>query len=445
MLKSLVQRAMKLPLMRGHNLRSVSTANTTTANTKLIKCQIGECWLDNESRLLHVLYQEGEKTRKGRYPYIWLQDNCQSLESFNPVVHARKTGLASLDPNLKPIQVKPIEDGAWLELVWENNRVSYFTGQFLHERLFPDDKRESGERTFVNYMDDLGTVKLWGSDMVDNLQLFDFKELINDDQTLARWIECLYKDGVAIVTNAKGGEIETVPLRTLCKRVAYTRQVNFGDIFEVFTKSDPQNVAYTNSRLNFHTDMPAYKNAPEIQLLHCRRQAFSGGCNELVDGFKVAEHIRYNFPEIFETLINTQFDFREYGHDDHVGWFDLHSQHNMIQLDPMTKEIVRVVFSHHQRSSQLQVDLDLVEKVYSALIRWNSLIYDERFMFKYCLKENEILCFNNLRVLHGREEFTVNPEGGARWLQGCYLEWDEVRSRYRCLRNVYGREWDDAV
>ena len=84
--------------------------------------------------------------------------------------------------------------------------------------------------------------------------------------------------------------------------------------------------------------------------------------------------------------------------------------------------------------------------MYGALLKWNSFISDERFVYIYRLNENENLCFRNLRVLHGREEFEVNPEeNGERWLQGCYLEWDEVRSRYRCLRNVYGREWDDAV
>jgi len=330
-----------------------------------------------------------------------------------------------------------------LEIVWENSRVSYFPVKFLQERLFPNDKRELGQRTFSNYMDDLGTVKPWGSDMINNIQSFDHDELMNENQTLARWIECLYRDGLAIVRNVR--DDEPVPLRSICKRVAYTRQINFGDIFEVFTRSDPQNMAYTNSRLSLHTDMAAYKNAPDIQLLHCRRQAFSGGRNELVDGFKVAEHLRYNFPDVFETLVDTSFDFREYGYDDHVGWFDLHAQHNIIQLDPISNEISRVVFSQHQRSSQLQVDLEMVEKVYSALLKWNSLLYDERFMFKYRLNEHEILCFNNQRVLHGREEFVVNPEDGDRWLQGCYLEWDEVRSRYRALRNLHGRDWDDAL
>jgi len=92
----------------------------------------------------------------------------------------------------------------------------------------------------------------------------------------------------------------------------------------------------------------------------------------------------------------------------------------------------------------MDVHLKRVEEVYSALMKWDSLLYDERFMIKLRLNDNDIMCFNNLRVLHGREEFVV--EGGhERWLQGCYLEWDEVRSRFRSLRNVSGREWDDVV
>lgn len=354
--------------------------------------------------------------------------------------------MSSLDPNLTPVNVKPIKEEARLELTWKNDHISHYNLQFLDERLFPDDKREAVGRAFVNYMDDLGVMKYWGSEMIDNLQFFDFEELLHSDQTLAHWIEALYSDGLVVVRNANCGESDEVPLKALCKRVAFMRRVNFGDIFQVFSRTNPQNVAYTNVRLNLHTDMPAYKNAPEIQLLHCRRQASAGGRNELVDGFKVASYVREHFPEMFEILVNTPIDFREYGHDDHVGWFDLHAQHNMIQLDPETRDITRVVFSHHQRSSQLQVELDKVEKVYNALIKWNSLLYDDKFLIKYRLSENEILCFNNLRVLHGREEYTVNPnESEDRWLQGCYLEWDEVRSRYRSLRDVYGREWDDVV
>merc|ERR1719433_162734 len=68
-----------------------------------------------------------------------------------------------------------------------------------------------------------------------------------------------------------------IPLRELCKRVSFPRQINYGDIFNVYSKQDPQNVAYSNGRLNFHTDMAGYKNAPEIQLLHCIKQSSQGG------------------------------------------------------------------------------------------------------------------------------------------------------------------------
>ena len=42
------------------------------------------------------------------------------------------------------------------------------------------------------------------------------------------------------------------------------------------------------------------------------------------------------------------------------------------------------------------------------------------------------MCFDNLRVLHGRRSYT-ETEKGERLLEGGYLEWDELRSRRRVL------------
>lgn len=45
----------------------------------------------------------------------------------------------------------------------------------------------------------------------------------------------------------------------------------------------------------------------------------------------------------------------------------------------------------------------------------------------------EVLIFDNWRLLHGREGF--DPSKGHRHLEGCYIDWDEVYSRIRVLRN----------
>jgi len=45
-----------------------------------------------------------------------------------------------------------------------------------------------------------------------------------------------------------------------------------------------------------------------------------------------------------------------------------------------------------------------------------------------------MITFNNLRILHGRTAFG-DEQGGERHVEGAYLDWDEVRSRIRVLKN----------
>ena len=46
----------------------------------------------------------------------------------------------------------------------------------------------------------------------------------------------------------------------------------------------------------------------------------------------------------------------------------------------------------------------------------------------------DILCFNNRRTLHGREAFSVTKTSN-RHLEGGYIEWDEVNSKLRVLKD----------
>jgi len=253
---------------------------------------------------------------------------------------------------------------------------------------------------------------------------------------------------LAVVRNTprveEGRGWEEMPLRSLCKRISFSRTTNYGDFFEVFNKPDAANVAYTNCWLPMHTDMPSYKNCPEIQLLHCIKQATEGGSSFLTDGFKVAEYIHDQHPEIFDLLTNIPLDYREYGYDGHVGFFDLTTKHSVLQLDPVTRKMEKVCWSNHQRASKMDIPLNRVKDTYRALKKWDELLHDRRFMIKHRLREGDILCFGNSRVLHGREAFVVNGDD-VRWLQGTYLEWDEFSSRHRSVRPVYGREWDDVI
>ena len=56
------------------------------------------------------------------------------------------------------------------------------------------------------------------------------------------------------------------------------------------------------------------------------------------------------------------------------------------------------------------------------------MLNEEANTVRFHVRENDIWIFNNLRVLHGRDEFDTNE--GTRHFQGCYIDVDGVQSAY---------------
>jgi gamma-butyrobetaine dioxygenase len=75
-----------------------------------------------------------------------------------------------------------------------------------------------------------------------------------------------------------------------------------------------------------------------------------------------------------------------------------------------------------------------MDKFYKAHHKFGKLLHDKKFMVEFKLKEGDIFCFNNRRVLHGRTEY--NPNSGHRHLQGYYLDRDEIISRLHYLKKA---------
>ncbi len=54
-------------------------------------------------------------------------------------------------------------------------------------------------------------------------------------------------------------------LPKLASRVGFTKTTHYGDYFEVHSKGDPNNLAYTNSTLGLHLDEPHYYYTPSVR------------------------------------------------------------------------------------------------------------------------------------------------------------------------------------
>jgi gamma-butyrobetaine dioxygenase len=162
----------------------------------------------------------------------------------------------------------------------------------------------------------------WSADTLGggkNIQEFRFEELIDDDATLLSWLEALSTVGLCLVRGCPVGEDDTA-LTAISSRAGFMRATNYdeggGAVFNVISKSDPNNQAYTDGLLPLHTDLAFMKNPPDFQFLVCLKQSSTGGISTFADGIHVASILRQSRPDLYQALVEQ----RVINKDDEKDW-----------------------------------------------------------------------------------------------------------------------------
>jgi gamma-butyrobetaine dioxygenase len=210
----------------------------------------------------------------------------------------------------------------------------------------------------------------------------------------------------------------------VARRVGWARETNFGRHFDVVSKPNPNNAAYTAIQLEPHVDLPNWRRPPDFQLLYCLENAAEGGDSLLTDGFAAAARLAETDPEAYETLCTQPVDFRFQDEES-----DIRFRAPIIGRDG-EGALTEVRFNNWIRDAQAMAP-EAATRFYRAYRRFWELLRDPAFMIHFRLEPGCLLAFDNLRVLHGREAF--DPNTGRRHLQGCYLDRDLVESRLRVL------------
>jgi gamma-butyrobetaine dioxygenase len=155
---------------------------------------------------------------------------------------------------------------------------------------------------------------------------------------------------------------------------------------------------------------------PGVQLLHCIANETTGGLSTLVDGFTVAAALRTRDPEAFRILSTTPVRFRFRDRDT-----ELLSSAVPIELDA----------AGNVRTIRFSPRLDFVPLLPPD--EFDHALRSSEFEVRFLLNKGDLVMFDNCRLLHGRTGF--DPQEGLRHLQGCYIDIDGPRSRYRVLRD----------
>ena len=367
--------------------------------------------IEKNSSYLKVIWNDGEESK---FNYLWLRDNCPSAHDKDS--RHRMFNILNVSQDINPKKYDVNEEGK-LEIEWsEGGHISFFDQKWLRDNCY----------TIKNKKKYVSPYQLWDCSLEKDLQSIriNHDDIISSDQGLIKWLELLHFKGIAIVTNAPTEKKSAFPV---LNRISHTRETFFKTPFEVINIPKPNNSAYTAHALRNHMDLPWFELPPGYQFLHCLINDSEGGNSSAIDGFAVAEYLRNNEKETFQTLSTIPLKFRDkdYTQQSHRSF---HAPAISLTKDNDFHDIRFSVAT----MDALDCHPDVMDKVYKAHHRFGNLLHDKKFQINFRLEPGDIFSFNNRRVLHGRTEF--DPNSGHRHLQGYYMDRDEIIGRLNYLK-----------
>ena len=355
------------------------------------------------------VFFEKQGAKKEIHPF-WLRERVNSenfldqktqQRLFDPTMLKSSSEISKVNISDKFLEVS-FKDGAYAKLVIENILKEF---------------EKDNELYFINKIS-------WKSDFQNN-NIYKFSKNFFEEEIMYESLLDFYKYGFVIFENVPTQDNFIV---NFANSIGSIRRTNFGEFFNVKSKPNPNDLAYTSLPLAPHTDNPYRKPVPCIQLLHCIENEVGGGLSTLVDGLAVTEELKKEHPSFFQILteIKVRFQFV----DDKVV---LEDWAEMIQLDE-NKRLKQVRFSPRLDFVPL-MDKEKLELYYAARNKISEMYNSKKFRIEFKLKPGDLLMMDNYRLLHGRTEYNANE--GNRFLQGCYIDYDSTEGKLKHLKRKF--------
>ena len=355
------------------------------------------------------VFFEKQGAKKEIHPF-WLRERVNSenfldqktqQRLFDPTMLKNSSEISKVNISDKFLEVS-FKDGSYAKLVIENILKEF---------------EKDNELYFINKIS-------WKSDFQNN-NIYKFNKNFFEEKIMYESLLDLYNYGFVIFENVPTKDNFIV---NFANSIGSIRRTNFGEFFNVKSKPNPNDLAYTSLPLAPHTDNPYRKPVPCIQLLHCIENEVGGGLSTLVDGLAVTEEFKKEHPSFFQILteIKVRFQFV----DDNVV---LEDWAEMIQLDE-NKRLKQVRFSPRLDFVPL-MDKEKLELYYAARNKISEMYNSEKFRIEFKLKPGDLLMMDNYRLLHGRTEYNANE--GNRFLQGCYIDYDSTEGKLKHLKRKF--------
>ena len=352
-----------------------------------------------------------------RYHSTWLRDNALDSKTRD-----KKNGQRLI--SISDIPVKTYIKSASLNKKGKEIIINFlpkkkqvkFSSSWLKKHAY--DKKESNSKVWIN-----SDLKIWSKATLKRVPIINYKSAKSDKKLLLKWLKSLHCYGFAKMS---GCEKKSGTISKIANLFGYIRETNYGKWFDVKSKSNAVNLAYTNLALKAHTDNPYRNPVPTIQILHCLKNSTKGGDSKVVDGFNAALRLKKENKRYFNLLSKycSRFEFKRKKNS------HLKSRFPMIALSP-DGELTAVHFNNRSIAPITDVPYNDMTNYYKAYRKFSSIIDDPAMALTFKLNPGECFIVDNTRVLHARTAYSGK---GSRWLQGCYVDKDGLLSTILTLQ-----------
>ena len=279
------------------------------------------------------------------------------------------------------------------------------------------------EFSSINEIKQIEKIK-WDSSFSEK-NTFEFDENLFETEEMYKALINFYQYGFVLFKNVPTRDNFIVKF---ANSIGSVRRTNFGEFFNVQSKLNPNDLAYTSLNLAPHTDNPYRNPVPCIQILQCIENEVTGGLSTLVDGYTVSEKLKQDFPDYYKMLTEIKIRFQFIDQT-----IVLEDWAEMIKLDE-SGNFKQVRFSPRLDFVPL-IDKEKLELFYSARKKLSELYNSENYKIEFKLLPGDLLMMDNYRLLHGRTKYDASE--GNRFLQGCYIDYDSTEGRLKHLKRKF--------
>ena len=346
-----------------------------------------------------------------RYHSTWLRDNANDPQTRDKNNGQRLISILDIPVNthIKSASLDKKGKNITLKFLPEKKQVK-FSSSWLESHAY--DKKQNNLKVWID-----PNLKTWTKASFKRVPIINYKTAKSNKKLFIRWLKSLNYYGFAKMTRC---EKKSGTVIKIAKLFGYVRETNYGKWFDVKSKTNAVNLAYTNLGLQAHTDNPYRDPVPTIQILHCLKSSTKGGDSKVVDGFSAALRLKKENKKYFNLLTKycSRFEFK--------GKKNVHlkSRFPMIALSP-DKKLTAVHFNNRSIAAIRDVPFHDMLNYYKAYRKFSNIIDDPKMAVTFKLNPGDCFIVDNTRVLHAR---TAYLDAGTRWLQGCYADKDALLS-----------------